>query len=402
MPMSEDCLSLNVWAPAGAKRLPVMVWIHGGGFVNGSGTAALYDGAALARQGVVVVTLNYRLGRLGFFAHPSLTAEAKNEPVGNYALMDMIAALKWVQVNAAAFGGDPKQVTIFGESAGGIAVNDLMVSPAAQGLFIRAIVESGAGREPAPKLTEAEKAGVAFADKVGRPGATAADLRALTVDQILKAGDPDIFAGGGAMLDGRILTVSPTEGFTKGLEARVPYIVGSNSLEFPVAGPALDQWFTRLRMTPAQRTKVAAAYTSPEAFALNIVSDVAFTEPALLMARLHAGHGQPTWLYRFSVLSSTAPAALKGAPHASERQYVFRTLNAATWPATPNDAVQAATMSAYWVSFAKTGDPNGGGRPKWPTYGLSSDQLLDFTNDGPRVTRTPNRPALDAIAAASQ
>lgn len=399
LPASEDCLTVNVWAPATHKGpVPVMVWIHGGGFVNGSGTAGLYDGAALARQGVVVVTVNYRLGRFGFFAHPALTTEAKGAAVGNYGLMDMIAALKWVKTNIRSFGGDPAKVTVFGESAGGIAVNDLMVSPAAKGLFIRAIVESGAGREPAPPLDVAEKAGETFAAKVGLAKASLADLRNLTAEQILKAGDPDINAGGGTIADGQIMPFSAHDGFLRGAEAKVPYIVGFNSLEFPVAAAALEARLARTpELTGSKRAKIVAAYPGPDAFAANIVSDLTFGEPALTMASLHAGHGLKTYVYRFAVLSTTAPATLKGAPHASERQYVFRTLKTSPWPTTANDAVQAAAMSAYWVSFAKTGDPNGAGRPAWPIYTSAKDELLEFTNDGPVAKRTPGRTVFDAI-----
>jgi para-nitrobenzyl esterase len=316
--------------------------------------------------------------------------------------MDMIASLKWVKANVAAFGGDPNAVTIFGESAGGIAVNDLMVSPAAKGLFIRAIVESGAGRETGPSLASTEKAGQDFAAKLGLSGAaTAANLRALSAEQIIKAGDPDIFGGGGTMVDGKILTVSAHEGFVRGIEAKVPYIVGYNNLEFPVPPEMVEARLGReASFTPELRAKVAAAYGDRSAFMAQIVSDRTFVEPALEMARLHASHGQPTWLYRFSVLSPLAPATLKGAPHASERQYVFRTTQtASTWPTTPNDAVQAAIMSAYWVEFAKKGDPNGAARPKWPIWSPGADQLLEFTNDGPKVVKTPNRAVLDAISA---
>jgi len=402
LPASEDCLTVNVFAPAktmrGAKALPVMVWIHGGGFVNGSGTAALYDGTGLAKQGVVVVTLNYRLSRFGFFAHPALTAEAKGQPVGNYGLMDMIAALKWVRANIGRFGGDPSRVTIFGESAGGIAVNDLMVSPAARGLFIRAIVESGAGREPAPPLKTAEAQGVAFAAKVGLANASAADLRKLSAEQILKAGDPDIRLGGGTMADGKILTLGPAEGFAKGLEAKVPYIVGTNALEFPIPEAqrqgALDGLIPRARQAP-----IAAAYADPATFGANVVSDVFFTEPGRELARRHAANGQPTWLYRFSVLSPSMKGRLQGAPHASERQYVFETLATSPWPTDANDAAQARTMSAYWAAFGRTGDPNGGGRVRWPKYDRARDELLDFTNDGPVLGHPAREKALDAIAA---
>jgi para-nitrobenzyl esterase len=246
----------------------------------------------------------------------------------------------------------------------------------------------------------AEAAGEAFASKVGLAKASADQLRALTPETILKAGDPDMAMGGGSIADGKILTMSAAQGFAKGLEAKVPYIVGSNSLEFPVAAPAVEARLARSgNMQGAARERVTAAYPSKDEFTLRIVSDLTFTEPALNMARLHASRGQKTYVYRFSVLPPTAPAALKGAPHASERQYVFRTLNASTWPTTPNDAAQAALMSAYWVSFAKTGDPNGGGRPAWPAYDPAKDLLLDFTNAGPVVKVTPDRKVLDAIAA---
>ena len=400
LPMSEDCLTLNVFAPANAKHLPVMFWIHGGGFVNGSGTAALYDGSALARQGVVVVTINYRLGRFGFFAHPALTAQAKGEPVGNYGLMDMIAALKWVHANIAAFGGDPKAVTIFGESAGGIAVNDLMISPAARGLFVRAITESGLGREQVPSLAEAEKAGVSFAASEGLANASAADLRALTPEQILKAGDPQVFSGGGTIADGKILTTGPIDGFRRGLEAKVPYVVGWNSLEFPASAADIEKnKVVSGALPPGLVQRVAGAYPNAESYNLHLVSDLIFVEPAVQLARLHAGHGLPTYVYQFSVLSPAAQAIMKGTPHAQERQYVFQTLKTSPWPTDANDAAQAATMSAYWTAFARTGNPNGDDRPNWPAF-AAGHELLDFTNAGPEVSDVPRQAAIDAISAA--
>ncbi len=398
LPMSEDCLTLNVFAPRDAKAQPVMVWIHGGGFVNGSGTAALYDGSALARQGVVVVTLNYRLGRFGFFAHPGLTAEAKGEPVGNYGLMDMIAALKWVRANIGKFGGDPRQVTIFGESAGGIAVNDLMVSPPARGLFVRAIVESGLGREPTPSLATAEKGGASFAAQVGTPNASVADLRRLTPEQILAAGDLDIRAGQATMADGKILTIGPADGFAQGLEARVPYIVGSNSLEFPAPPAAVEQAIAAMAKDNPRAAGLEASYPDHATYSAHVLSDILFTEPGLNLAARHAANGQPTWVYRFSVLSAAVQSKLQGAPHASERQYVFETLKTSPWPTDANDATQAANIRGYWVRFAKTGDPNGGGQPVWPRYSRASEQILDFTNHGPVVTAPPRRNAMNAIA----
>src|SRR6202140_5049435 len=200
LPMSEDCLTLNVYAPSlrPPAPLPVMFWIHGGGLVNGSGTAALYDGTELARQGVVVGTIKYRLGRLGFFAHPALSRERPTEPKANFGLMDQIAALQWVQRNIRAFGGDPGNVTIFGESAGGYAVNLLMISPAARGLFHRVICESGLGRGPKVYLNRrgpggepaAEEAGAAFTSALGVASNDPAALRALPLARILAAGEP--------------------------------------------------------------------------------------------------------------------------------------------------------------------------------------------------------------------
>jgi para-nitrobenzyl esterase len=377
-----------------------MVWIHGGGFINGSGTAHLYDGAALARQGVVVVTLNYRLGRFGFFAHPALTAENARGPLGNYGLMDQIAALKWVRANIAAFGGDPRQVTIFGESAGGASVDELMISPPARGLFIRAIVQSGLGREVARPLKAGEQSGEAFAAKVGLAHATAAQLRALSADQIMKAGDPDALSDGAPLADGVILPMSPHAGFARGLEAKVPYIVGYNAVEFPIPPAALPAWYPRFPdFDAAERARVAALYPSREAYETQVFSDLVFAEPALELARLHAAHGQPTYLYRFSILTPAARKLFKGAPHASERQYVFGRLDAFSWPTTENDQAQSRAMIGYWTDFAKTGDPNGAGRPAWPRYSGAEDRLLDFTDDGPVVKTPPDRPALDALAA---
>ena len=407
LPASEDCLTLNVWTPARPHpRLPVMVWIHGGGFVNGSGTAALYDGAALARQGVVVVTLNYRLGRFGFFAHPALTAESPNGLLANYGLMDQIAALRWVQDNIAAFGGDPRQVTIFGESAGGIAVNTLMISPAARGLFSKAIVESGAGRSPYPRLARlnttsqpsAEDRGVAFLKSIGVEARDAAALRAIPAEAIAKAPDPSVFDGFGPIIDGRLAPMSVPDAFAQALEAPVPYIVGSNSLEFPIPAAQVPGALTGMLRLPAPaQASLAAAYPDRAAFETHVLSDIIFGEPARYLAGQHAANGQPTWLYRFSALSPSMRGKLAGAPHASEREYVFDTLAASPWPTGGDDAKVAAATSGYWTTFAKRGDPNGGGRPKWPAFTRAADQLLNFTDTGPLAQKTPDAASLDAI-----
>jgi para-nitrobenzyl esterase len=402
LPMSEDCLTLNVWTPAerGQAALPVMVWIHGGGYVNGSATAALYDGANLARDGVVVVGVNYRLGRLGFFAHPLLTADQPDELKGNYALMDQIAALEWVRRNIAAFGGDPGDVTIFGESAGGMSINRLMVSPLARGLFHKAISQSGAGRETAAPLAKAEQQGQAFIESLNIVASSAEALRAIDAKTIIDAGDPDISSGWGPILDGKLLTQDVVAAFASGDQARVPYLAGSNALEFPIPAKAFDGAFKRMsNLSDETRAAVVAAYPSEEAFKDHAISDLIFTEPARHLAALHARSGQPTFLYRFSVLSEAVKDRLKGAVHAAERQYVFRTLNASPWPTDDMDERAMQVMSAYWLAFAKTGDPNGDGRTVWPAYTAKTDRLLDFTNGGPVARKTPDAAVLDLIGA---
>jgi para-nitrobenzyl esterase len=400
-PMSEDCLTLNLYAPKGASAaapVPVMVWIHGGGLVNGSGTADLYDGANLARQGVVVVSINYRLGRFGFFAHPALTAEASGqEALANYGFMDQVAALKWVQANIKAFGGDPAKVTIFGESAGGMSVNRMMMVKDARGLFVRAISESGVGREHSKTLAEAEQSGEAFVAKLGAPHADARALRALPADAILAQGDPELLSGEAPILDGRMLTEDPDTAFRKGHVAAVPYLVGSNGLEFPpIFMPAGAKGLPGLDIAALK-----AAYPSEAAFKTNIVSDALFGEPARSLAAWQAQRA-PVYLYRFTALSATAPKFLTGAPHASDRAYVFDNPGAMEWPADPQDPARARTISAYWVAFAKTGDPNGDGRPVWPRYEAKSDLLMNLANDGPKAVKTPDAATLDAIAKARE
>jgi len=404
-PDSEDCLNLDVYAPAKAsqRKLPVMFWIHGGGYVNGSGTANLYNGTELARQGVVVVSINYRLGRFGFFAHPALTKESPDGPLGNYAFMDQIAALQWVKRNIAVFGGDPGNVTIFGESAGGGSVINLMISPAARGLFQKAISQSGIARIDFPYLNHENDSGTPSAEDQGKffamkMGVTTDDvnaLRAIPAQQIIDAGDPD--SSGGPMIGGKILTSRADVAFAAHAQAHIPFLLGSNASEFP---PPHSKHRQRefMRFPAEQGARLLAAYGSEEAYNTNIVSDTLFTEPAHFLARTHSAVA-PVFLYRFSVLSEQAPKELKAAVHASDRQYVFKTLSASPWPTGPLDEKAAALISAYWVAFAKTGDPNGGGRLKWPAYNPAADELINFENHGPVIERTPNVAALDAIAA---
>jgi para-nitrobenzyl esterase len=285
-----------------------------------------------------------------------------------------------------------------------------MVSPAARGLFVRAIVESGVGGEYSVRLHEAnpmgapsaEASGLAFAKTLGVESDDPAALRAIPAEKIIAAGDPNPLAGSGPIIDGGLVPMDVSEAFAKGLEAKVPYLIGSNSLEFPVPAAQVDAFLGRIiHLTPQQRAKLQAAYSDDAAFTRNIVSDVIFTAPARRLAALHAEHGQPTWLYRFSAVSPAARGLMKGAVHASERQYVFDTLGASPWPTGPGDKQIAEAMSAYWASFAKTGDPNGDGRPRWPAYSAHEDRLLDFTDDGPVAGPVPHPARLDAIVAAA-
>lgn len=407
-PMSEDCLTLNVWTPAErAEPRPVMVWIHGGGFNNGSGTAALYDGANLAKRGVVVVTVNYRLGRLGFFDHPALAAErARGEPGGNYGMMDIVAALKWVRENAGAFGGDAGNVTVFGESAGGAAVTRLMISPEARGLFHRAVVQSGLGRDTGVPLDAPSAVGgpslrdrgMAFARTIG--ATTAAELRALPAEALLRPA-PNFYGGDNLVIDGRLVTEDVETAFSGGREAPVPLIIGTNSAEFWWIRPqeinpygAIDD-----ALTSQERVDLYAAYGGEDGYRAHVVSDLAFNEPARHLARLHARNGHPTYLYRFDVVPDSNPEPSGGATHASERPYVFDNLHTVGRPTGERDQRAAEAMAGYWTRFAAKGDPNGEGRPAWPEFGPGRDRLLEFTNDGPVARPIPFADRLDLIEA---
>jgi para-nitrobenzyl esterase len=409
-PANEDCLTLNVFTQdlAGNAKRPVMVWIHGGGFVNGSGSAELYDGSQLTKRGVVVVTINYRLGRFGSFAHPLLTKEAAGGPVANYGMLDMVASLEWVKRNIAAFGGDAGNVTIFGESAGGMAVQKLMTMPGARGLFQKAMVQSGAGRENVQYLhrpnerglPSAESDGEAFVKSLGMPATSVADLRAIPADAIIGAGDPSTFSGGGPIIDGKIITMSVVEAFKAGKEAQVPYLVGYNSAEFPSKPEDLDNSVMRVSGAKlSEMPALAATYPDKDDMAARVMGDIIFGEPARYLAGLHAAHGQPTWLYRFDVLSPSVQGKYKGTPHAQERQYVFDTLHTSPYPTDDNDKVQAQHAVTYWTNFAKAGNPNSAGEPEWPRYDTAGDMLLDFTNTGPVGKVSPHKARWDAIAA---
>jgi para-nitrobenzyl esterase len=416
-PPDEDCLYLNVWAPEkpAAPKLPVMVWIHGGGFVNGGSSPSVYDGSAFARRGVVFVSFNHRLGRFGFFAHPALTKETPVSPLGNYGYLDQIAALRWVQKNLAAFGGDPANVTVFGESAGGGSVNTLMVSPLARGLFHKAIVESGGGRAGGimtPRsLREAETVGVAFARTAGIEGEDAAALAALRklpatglvrgLNLMTMSQQRDTYAG--PMVDGTIVVEEPETAFRAGRQARIPYMIGANNREFgfmPLPPAAVEGLLARFG---AEKDEVVAAYDPEKTgtmgeVGVGLASDGAMVEPARLLARLASAAGQPTYAYRFSYVASSIRKNVRGALHATEIPFVFETVRAKYGDATTaEDEALAGAANAYWVAFARTGDPNGDGRPKWPAYSETEDLILDFAITGPAAKADPWKARLDLI-----
>ena len=390
---AEDCLYLNVWKPAAARaraKLPVMVWVHGGGFVNGGTSPAVYSGANFARDGVVMVSLNYRLGRYGFFAHPGLAAEGYG---GNFGFLDQIAALQWVQANIAAFGGDPAQVTVFGESAGGMSMHMLLQSPLASGLFARVIIESGGGRNgtlPQPTLAGAAIKGSEFA-----PGLTAEQLRALPAERI--TGDLSMMTMAqpgysGPMVDGRTIVGAPDEAARAGLDAAVPVMIGANAADgFPMetdkarifAAFGAHEAQARALYDPAGTTDAIKVATATSA-------DRMMIEPARAVARLLATR-QPVWLYRFAHASGKFAAIIGGAPHASEIPFAFDTVTARADPTSPADIAVARQMHRMWVDFAKTGRP----AADWPTVTPGDATVQLITTDGASHAEDPYRSRLD-------
>ena len=396
---SEDCLYLNIWQPTGAKaaaKLPVMVWIHGGGFVNGGTSPAVYSGANFARDGVVLVSINYRLGRYGFFAHPGLADEGFG---GNFGFLDQIAALRWVQRNIAEFGGDPANVTVFGESAGGMSVHMLLQSPLARGLFARAIIESGGGRdriEPLPSLAQAAKAGTRFA-----PGATARALRALpaaTVTGDLSLGKMDQPGYAGPMIDGQTVLGSSIDAAQAGLYAGVPVMIGANSADGFAGTDNKTMVFASFGADRDRARKLYDPRGNSEGFAVATAAsaDAVMIEPARAIARALAPR-QAVWLYRFAYQMPGDWARRNGgAPHASEIPYVFDTVTARAVPMVSAEIPVATLTHRYWVNFATCGAPDCSGNvPIWPrvTSEDTSVQIIDA--DGARHAIDPLTARLD-------
>jgi para-nitrobenzyl esterase len=428
-PPNEDCLVLNVWRPVKeiTAKLPVMVWIYGGGFVNGGSSPAVYDGSQFAKRNIVFVSFNYRLGRLGFFAFPALTKEQAGKPLGNYGFMDQIAALTWVKHNIAAFGGNPDNVTVFGESAGGFSVNMLLTSPVGRGLFNKAIIESGGGRnnlsprrvgEDLPNVPSGEHVGINFAKSMGIAGTDAEALAALRALPASKIGDLDIMdmlqqTGEGAtyagpMRDGQIVIGEPEQVYLAGQAVKVPVMIGANSadLGFP-SGKTMDE----LTAPFGPRQADALAAYDPDktgdvgTVGVRIASDQMMVEPARFVAATLAAQGVPTYEYRFSYVAASMrnqPWFKAGAPHASEIPFVFDTVAAKYGKElTAQDEAVAQAVNTYWANFAKTGEPQGAGLPRWPVYTATIDEIMDFTADGqPVLKKDPWRARLDLAAEA--
>jgi para-nitrobenzyl esterase len=410
---SENCLYVNVWRPANASpaaKLPVMFWIYGGGFMGGSSSSPFTSGTQFAKQGVILVAANYRVGRFGFFAFPALSRARPNEPKGNYAYMDQIAALQWVKRNIAAFGGDPNNVTIFGFSAGGVSVHSLIVSPMARGLFQKAIAESGGSRDSvltARPMREdgvdpnypvsAETIGIEIARSMGIEGtdqAALAKLRALSADEVLRgapaqSGVKAPFYETTPILDGKLVTETAETVYKAKRQPRIPIMVGSNSADTAgnrVKATTKEQFFARFGKWSAQ---AKAAYDPDGTADLATMvtranDDFGQAEPARFAANSFAANGSPAYRYRFSYVPTAMREQMRmGAPHGGEIGFVFGTLTARPGSTLSSEDQAVSRMAqSYWVNFARTGDPNAAGLPAWPRQAPSKDLIFDFHPDG--------------------
>ena len=363
-PPAEDCLYLNVWKPAGAKaQLPVVLWIYGGGFVNGGSSPPTYSGANLAKKGVMVVSYNYRLGRFGTFAHPALTkANEDGGLIGNYGYLDQIAALKWVRRNISAFGGDPKNITVMGESAGGMSVHTMLTSPMTRGMVKRAVVMSGGDGQGmgSQTLAMAEQVGAEFMSSKGiRPDDpdALAKMRELSAEKVTDGlGLPQLFRPGkrtfsAPFADGRI-AVDVAKAYQSGAYTKVPVMIGATSADIGGNTGAM----------------IVGARTLGGAI---------------------AKAGVPVYAYRFSYVAQSVKAP--GAGHATDIPFFFNTQEVKYGAATtPRDNAVGDVISDYLVNFVKTGNPNAGALPQWPRYDPTADVLMDFATDGtPRAVRDP-------------
>lgn len=401
---SEDCLYLNIWTPAKSadEKIPVLVWIYGGGFAAGSAAEPICSGEQLAKKGVVFVSITYRVGILGFMAHPELSAETPNQVSGNYGLLDQIAGLQWIRKNIGAFGGDPKQVTIFGESAGGISVSMLCASPQAKGLFDGAISQSGGSFGP-PRPTAypgenmsqlAEAAGLAYAERAGVP--SLAELRKIPADQ-LPAGR------GWPIIDGWVIPDDQYKLYEAGTFNDTPILVGYNSDEglgffsAPTRQAHVDgvkQRFGPFADRLLEAYPVGPDNTVPHS-ARNLMRDAAFGWHTWSWARLQSSKGKSkAFLYYFDQLRDEA--ADTGAAHGREIPYVFQHLHPSPQRTTESDREISETMATYWTNFAKRGDPNGPGVPEWPPFSENKDSVMVF-RQAAQVGPVPDLESLEVL-----
>jgi para-nitrobenzyl esterase len=427
--MSEDCLYLNVWAPAlkGKESLPVLVYFYGGGFVAGDGSEARYDGESMAQKGIVALTVNYRLGAFGFMAHPELSGESAQKASGNYGLLDQAAALKWVAENIAQFGGDPKRVTIAGESAGSVSVSALMASPLSRNLIAGAIGESGSvlGTLPAQPLGEGEANGVAFAKAAGAPSLAA--LRALPADSLLQASTRFGVFRFGRTIDGYFFPKSPYAIFEAGEQAKVPLLAGWNNEEMNyrvVMGnaPLTKESFAAAvkKLYPDNADEVLQVYNPAtdadvEAVATDLAGDRFISFSTWKWIELQSKTGKPTYRYLYERArpemtpemgdataglaggvqrntSGPKPPPAKGAVHSAEIEYAMGNLaynKTYAWKA--EDHQVSRTMQEYFANFVKKGDPNGSGLPKWPTVQSANPAPVLHINVQTKVMPEANR-----------
>lgn len=399
----EDCLYLNVWTPAESpdEELPVMVWIHGGAFTSGAGSLPIYDGHNLAEKGVVVVTINYRLGALGLMAHPLLSEESPHGVSGNYGLLDQVAALEWVQTNVGAFGGDADNVTVFGESAGGISILELMVSPLAAGLFDRAIVESGPMLDlglpinRVPALGDAEKTGEEISDDLGCSEAEdeLAALRAVSPDELIAAssGEGMFFSpiNLSPNIDGYFLTESPLQAFAAGRQQAVPLLTGINGNEgtlFIPEGVTLNQYNLLVGYLYGDYAdEVKALYPAQSEAEVRpamdrLITQMGFASSARFTAERMAAADAPAYLYHFTRAARDPRAAALGSFHALEIVYVFGNFDKVEMKGLEDaDRALSEAMMGCWTRFAATGDPNGGGASAaWPAYASDTSQYQEL------------------------
>ena len=387
--ISEDCLYLNVWTPAtsASERHPVLVYIHGGANTEGSGSVPVYDGTGLASKGVVVVTINYRLGPFGFLAHPELTKEAAYRASGNYGLLDQIAAVKWVKANAAAFGGDPARITVSGQSAGAFGVRNLIISPLAAGLFQRAIAESGVslgGAGAARTLADAEQDGTRFATAKG--AATLSALRALPAAQIAAAATGGAPFRWGTVIDNYALTATEADAFATGKHNDVAVLTGTNRDEGgAVPQPATTADAFRRQATQRYGDRAAdflALYPAATDEAARAAQNDSARDVARVTTNIWARHRAQTakaktFTYFWDHTLPGPDAAQYGAFHTSEVPYVMNALAFSDRPFTADDRQIADVMSSYWANFAATGDPNGKGLAHWPSVSESPDTTMN-------------------------